>query len=169
MLKQPATSAREDKPLPRGLEWAFAAGAIGFLVMSIWFIQELAMALASRTWRPVEGAIVRMESSTNSGRGGRLFPVYQYKVADTEYTGSRLAYGFPGAGFGNGFEEQTKGFYSTGPVKVYHHPESPSKSVLWNHGPSAIVWIGTFAWPLGCAGFVWAFLEIRRAQRGTPL
>lgn len=165
MLKQPTASSLEDKPLPRGLEWAFAAGAVGFLGMAIWFVRELTLALASRNWRPVEGAIVRMETSSNNGRDGRLIPVYQYKVAETEYTGSRLAYGFPEAGFGNGFEERTGFLRRTGPVKVFHDPDSPSKSVLWNQGPSAIVWIGTFAWPLGCAGFVWAFFEIRRSHR----
>jgi len=174
MLKQ--TRANSTVSLPRGLEWAFAAGGIAFLALFVWFAKEIISAQAAKSWPSVVGRITHMEYAPASSRTGssgvREVPVYAYSVAGVDYTGQRAGLAFPGMGdgiFGPEFEARTRHLRKPGQVTVYYNPGNPASAVILNDGAGWLVWVFTAGWLLGSAMFTYAFLRIRRGDFGRLL
>ena len=166
MLKQ---SRKNSGGLPRGLEWAFAAGAAAFLGVLLWFGVEIGRAQMAKSWPSVEGRITHFDyvpAGSRTGSGGvREVPVYDYRVADIRYTGQRMGFAFPGLGagiFGAEFEEQTRHLRRRGPVQVFYDPGDPSSAIIWNAGAGWLVRVFAAGALLGFVGFTYAFIDIRR-------
>ncbi len=162
------SSDNSKSGLPRGLEWAFAAGAVAFLGLLLWFSVEIRRASVAKSWPSVEGQVTRFEyvsAASRTGSGGvREVPVYEYHVAGVHYTGQRPGFAFPGLGagiFGAEFEEQTRHLRRRGPVQVFYDPVDPSSAVIWNDGAGWMVWVLAGGWLLGFVMFCYAFVGIR--------
>ena len=170
MLKQLVSLPERVSELPRGIEWACAAGALGFLVLSVWFVREVSLAVAAGSWPSVTGRITEMERVAAGGRTGsggfRLSPVYEYSVDGVSFKGSGFGPGF--LGLGDGFEEASRPLRQKGPVTVYYQPGNPSRSALWNKGTGVIAWLMTIGWVIGFFLFSYAFLWIRRSRSASP-
>ncbi len=162
MLKQTVATRRDLSDLPRRIEWVIAVGAIAFLAVSIFFVRELYLSLAAKGWPSVEGNITRVEY-VSSGKGKKPVPQYRYEVNGTAHTGSGFGFGWPDSW--PGFSETFESLHHRGPARVYYDPGNPSRSSLWNLGPTFPLWAFGLSFPLGVPLFTYGFILIRRGRR----
>ncbi len=166
MLKQVISNTGPDRgwaDLPRGLDWGFAAGAVAFLVASIWFLQELTLGLATKNWPSTEGRITQVEQHDSVRGGGTFVPAYEYGVDGKSHTGRGIGYGWPTTR--DDFWAHPAKYQRPGPVSVYYDPRDPARSSLWNKGPGLIPWLFAIFSPVGVFLATFTFFVLRRARR----
>jgi len=137
----------------------FSIGA-ALLGMTLWSMNTLRLALASRDWPFVEGVLIMVDPGERYDKDGtdisRPRLRYRYTVGRKTYEGSRLWYR-SGPFSDNPTPDLASGVCVGDTVDVYYDPNQPSRAVLQpdyltddfvSVAVSAIVFVAYLAWRL---------------------